>query len=62
MKVKDHLFWTSGHSYKSTYTNPTVTTNEKPVIGTQKLERKEQMHTTKVNCQTTGTKRRTKNY
>lgn len=33
-----------------------VTTNQKPTTDTQKLERKEQKHNTKENCQTTREK------
>lgn len=36
--------------------NPTVTTNQKPEIDPQKLERKEDKHTTKENYQTKGKK------
>ena len=36
--------------------NPTITTNQKPEIDPQKLERKEHKHTTKENHQTKGKK------
>ena len=46
------------------YVNPTVTTNQKPIIDTQKWERKKQNYTTKENHQTTReeTKEAEKNY
>ena len=46
-ELNDYQFKTSSHSYRSTYMNPMGTTNQKPTIDTQKLERKEHRHTTK---------------
>ena len=47
-----------------TYMNPMVTTNQKPTIDAQKVERKEHKHTTKANHQNTREeiKRTEKNY
>ena len=44
LNLKDYLFKTN--SYRSGYMNPMVTTNQKPIIDTQKQERKEHKHTT----------------
>ena len=41
LNLKDYLFKTSRYSYRLTYMNHMVTTNRKPKIDTQKLERKE---------------------
>ena len=40
-------------SYKLTYMNPVVTTNWKPIIDTQKLERNKWNYTAKEDYQTT---------
>ena len=49
---EDYQF-TSRYSYRSVYMNPIVSTNQKPTIDIQSLERKEHKHTTKENHQTT---------
>ena len=56
------MFKTSRYSYRSTYINLMVTTNQKPTIDTQKLGRKDYKHTIKENHQTIRekTKRRRK--
>ena len=53
---------TYGYRYRPTHLNLMVTTNKKPTVDTQKLERKEHKHTSKENHQTTReeTKRRRK--
>ena len=53
-----HLFETSRYGYRSTYINPTVTTNQKPTTYTQNLQIKEHKHTTKENHQTTKEERK----
>ena len=52
---------TSIYSYRSTYMNSIVTTNQKLTVDTQKLEKKEQKNTTKGNHQTTGHKVKERN-
>ena len=48
LNLNDYQFKTSRYSYRLTYMrNPMVTTNQKPTIDTQKLERKEHKHDTK---------------
>ena len=60
LNLNDYQFKMSRYSYKSIYMNPMVTTNKKPTIDTQNLERKEHKDTAKENHQTTreGTKRK----
>ena len=41
VNLNDNWFKTSRYSYRSRYMNPMVTTNQKPTIDTQKLERRE---------------------
>ena len=53
LNLSDYLFKTSRYSYRSRYMSHMVTTNQKPTINTQKLERKEHKHTTKENHQIT---------
>ena len=53
LNLKDYLFKKSRQSYRSTYMNPMVTTNQKPTIDTQKLQQKEHKHNTKENHETT---------
>ena len=64
LNLNDYQFKTNRYSYRSTYTNPMITTNQKPTTDTQKQERKEHKHTTKENHQTTReeTKEAEKNY
>ena len=60
LKLNDYQFKTSRYSYRSTYMNSVLTTDQKSAAGTQDLERKEHKHTTEENHQTTKeeTKRR----
>ena len=62
LNLSDYQFKTSKYNYRSTYMNSTVRANQKPTIGTQKLQRKKHKHNTKENHQTTReeTKRRRK--
>ena len=53
LNLNDSQFKTSRYSYRSSYMNPMITTNQKPTIDTQKLERKENKQTNKENHQTT---------
>ena len=65
LSLSDYQFKTSRYRYRSTYMSPIVTTNQRHIIDTQKLERKEDKHTSNKNHQTTReeTKGRTeKNY
>ena len=47
LNLNDYKFKTSRHSYRSTYINSMVTTNQKPTVDTQKLQRQEHKLTTK---------------
>ena len=65
LNLNDYQFKTSRYTYRSTFINPMVATNQKPTTDTKKLGRKEHKHTTKENHQTIRkeTKRRAeKNY
>ena len=53
LNLNDYQFKTSRYRYGSRYMNPMVTTNKKPAIDTQNLERKENKHSTKADNQTT---------
>ena len=58
LKLNDYQFKTSRHNYGSIYMNPMVTTNQKPIIYTQKLKRKEPKHTTKEIIKPQGKKQK----
>ena len=60
LNLNDYQFKISRYSYRKTCMKPMGTTNQKPTVDTQKLERKEYKHTTNENHQTRGeeTKRR----
>ena len=47
LNLNDYTFKTSRYSYRSTYINSMVTTNQNPTMDTQKLERQEHKLTTK---------------
>ena len=49
MTTSDNQFKTSRYGYMPTHMNPMVTTYQEPIIGTQKLVRKEYKQTTKEN-------------
>ena len=53
LNLNNYQFKTGRDSYRSTYMNPMVTTNQKPTIATHKLKRKEHKHTSKEYKQTT---------
>ena len=53
LNLNDSKFKISTYSYRSTYMNSKVTTNQKPTMDTQKEERKELKHNTKENHQIT---------
>ena len=62
MNLNDYQFKASRYNYGSTYMNPMVTTNQKPMIDTQKPKRKEPKHRRKENHQTTmGGKKKRRN-
>ena len=63
LNINDYQFQTSRYSYRSTYMNPMVITNLKPIY-TQKLKQKESKENTKENYLSTSevAKRRTQNY
>ena len=61
LNLNDHHSKTSRYSYRSTYVNYIVTTNQKPTIDIQNLETKEHKHNTKKIIKPQGnTKRRRK--
>lgn len=47
-ELNDYQFKTS--TYRSTYMNPMVTTNQKPTIYTQKLDIREHKYISNENC------------
>ena len=47
LNLYGYQFKISRYNYGLTYMNPMVTTNQKPTIDTQKLDRNEHKHTTK---------------
>ena len=49
-ELNDYQFQTSTYSYRSTYMNPMVTTNQKPTIYTQKLDIREHKYISNENC------------
>ena len=53
LNLNVYQFLKSRYSYRSTYMNAMVTTNQKPTIDIQKEERKEHRQSTKENHQTT---------
>ena len=53
LNLNDYQFTTRRYSNRSIYMNPMITRNQKPIIDTQNLERKEHKHITKENHQTT---------
>ena len=62
LNLNDYQFKTSRYSYRLTYMrNPMVTTNQKPTIDTQKLERKEHKHDTKEIIKPQGKKQKRRN-
>ena len=60
LNSKNYLFKRNRYSFRSTYMNPMVTTNQKTYNRSTKTRRKEYKHTTKENHITTReeTKRR----
>ena len=52
LNLNDYQFNSSRYSYRSTYMNPVVNTNQEPTIDKQKLKRKKYKHTAKENYQT----------
>ena len=58
LNLNDYQFKTNRYSYRSTYTNPMITTNQKCTIDTQKLKGEKHKHTTKENHQTTREERK----
>ena len=53
LNLENYQLKTSIYNYTSTYMDPTVSTNQKPTIDMQKLNRKEHKHNTKENHPTT---------
>ena len=52
LNLNGYEFKTSRYSYRSTYVNLMITTNQKPTIDTWNPKRMESKHTTKENHQT----------
>ena len=61
LNLNDYQFKASRYSYRSTYMNIMVTTNQKSKIDIKKPKRKEHKHTSKANHQTTREKKTKKN-
>lgn len=62
LNINDYQFQTSRYSYRSTYMNPMVITNLKPIYS-QKLKRKESKQNTKENyLSASEVAKRTENY
>ena len=65
LNLNVYQFKTSRCSYRSTYMNPMVSTNQRPIIDSQKLKRKDHKHTTTESNhkeKTKKKKRTKKNY
>ena len=56
LNLNGYQFKSSRYSYRSTFTNLMVTTNQKSTIDTQKLERMEHKHTIKKIIKPQGKK------